>query len=81
MRIAPAVYFWYTAWRHEGRLLLVMVGLATEALESPIASPYLFTCSRLEAHEASACPSQKSPEKAPLYHTRADTGEVRLRLQ
>jgi hypothetical protein len=81
MRIAPAVYFWYTDWRHEGRLLLVMVGLATEALESPIASPYLFTCSRLEAREASTYPSRKSPKKAHSYHARANTGEVRLRLQ
>ena len=62
-------------------MLLLMVGLATVALESSIASPSLFACSLLETHAASAGSSQKSPKKAHAYHARADTDTVRLRLQ
>jgi hypothetical protein len=51
------------------------------ALESSIASPYLFARSLLEARAVSVYTFQKSPKKAQSPYTRTDTGKIRLRLR
>ena len=51
------------------------------ALESSIASPYLFARSLLKTRAVSVYFSQKSPKKAQSPYTRTDTGKIRLRFR
>jgi hypothetical protein len=51
------------------------------ALESSIASPYLFARSLLEARAVSVYSSQKSLKKAQSLYARTDTGKSRPRLR